>query len=87
MAVDAKVGSIRMAADSRKIELGAPPAQSSEIGLLHAMGCGLAPIHAAGSPGARALQADLKKRPRGWLNAAATTAVAAVERDYEEWRS
>jgi hypothetical protein len=51
------------------------------------MGFGLAPIHAAGSPGARALQADLKKRPRGWLNAAATTAVAAVERDYEEWRS
>jgi len=24
--------------------------------------------------------------PRGWLNAAAKTAVAAVKRDYEEWR-
>jgi hypothetical protein len=32
------------------------------------------------------LRADLKKRPRGWLNAAAKTAVAAVKRDYEEWR-
>jgi hypothetical protein len=44
-------------------------------------------IHAAGSPGVRALQADLEKRPRGWLNAAAKTAVAAVKRDHvEEWR-
>jgi hypothetical protein len=33
------------------------------------------------------LRADLKKRPSGWLNAAAKTAAAAVTRDYEEWRS
>jgi hypothetical protein len=51
------------------------------------MGFDLASIHAAGSPGVRALRADLKKRPRNWLNAAAKTAAAAVRRDYEEWRS
>ena len=51
------------------------------------MGFDLASIHAAGSPGAAALRADLKKRPRGWLNAAAKATVAAVKRDYEEWRS
>jgi hypothetical protein len=51
------------------------------------MGFDLGSIHAAGSPGVPRLRADLKKRPRGWLNAAARTAVAAVKRDYEEWRS
>jgi hypothetical protein len=51
------------------------------------MGFDLASIHAAGSPGARALRVDLKKRPRGWLSAAAKTAVAAVNRDYETWRN
>ena len=55
--------------------------------LFRAMGFDLASIHAAGSPGAAALRADLKKRPRGWLNAAAKSAVAAVKRDYEEWRN
>jgi hypothetical protein len=32
------------------------------------------------------LKADLAKRPAGWLNDAAKTAAAAVQRDYEEWR-
>jgi hypothetical protein len=50
------------------------------------MGFDLGSIHAAGSPGARALRADLKKRPRGWLNAAAKAAVAVVKRDHEEGR-
>jgi hypothetical protein len=76
----------RLAADSRKIELGANAGAKLKAELFRAMGFDLASIHAAGSPGAAALRANLKKRPRGWLNAAAKAAVAAVERDYEEWR-
>ena len=58
-----------------------------KVNILQAMGFDLASVHAAASLGVRALRADLKKRPRGWLNAAAKTAVAAVKRDYREWRS
>jgi Uncharacterized protein conserved in bacteria (DUF2252) len=75
----------RIAADSRKIEL-VDAGGSIRVNVLQAMGFDLGSIHAASSPGVRALRADLKKRPRGWLNAAAKTAVAAVKRDYEEWR-
>jgi hypothetical protein len=32
------------------------------------------------------LQADLKKRPRGWLHAAAKTAEQAVQHDFMSWR-
>jgi hypothetical protein len=76
----------RIAADSRKIEL-VDAGGSIRVNVLQAMGYDLASIHAAGSPDAAALRADLKKRPRDWLNAAAKTAVAAVRRDYEEWRN
>lgn len=76
----------RLAADSRKIELGADAGAKLKAELFRAMGFDLASIHAVGSPGAAALRADLKKRPSGWLNAAAKATVAAVKRDYEEWR-
>ena len=77
----------RLAADSRKIELGPDAGAKLKAELFRAMGFDPASIHAAGSRGAAALRADLKKRPRGWLNAAAKTTVAAVKRDYEEWRN
>lgn len=77
----------RLAADSRKIELGANAGAKLRAELFRAMGFDLASIHAAGSPGAAALRADLKKRPRGWLNAAAKVMVAAVKCDYDEWRN
>ena len=77
----------RLAADSRKIELGADAGGKLKAELFRAMGFDLASIHAAGSPGAAALRADLKKRRRGWLTAAAKAMVAAVKRDYEEWRN
>jgi hypothetical protein len=76
----------RIAADSRKIEL-VDAGGSIRVNVLQAMGFDLASIHAAGAPGASTLRADLKKRPHGWLNAAAKTAVAAVKRDFEEWRN
>ena len=77
----------RIAADSRKIELADIGGSKVTTRILEAMGFDLASIHAAGSADVDALRADLKKRPRGWLNAAAKTAAAAVKRDYEEWRS
>jgi Uncharacterized protein conserved in bacteria (DUF2252) len=77
----------RVAADSQKIELGDDAGKKLHLNLLRAMGFDVASIHAAGSVGIEALKADLKKRPRGWLSAAANTAMAAVKRDYEEWRS
>ena len=87
LAIHSKFIFRRLAADSRKIELGANAGAKLKAELFRAMGFDLASIHAAGSPGAAALRADLKKRPRGWLNAAAKATVAAVKRDYEEWRN
>lgn len=76
----------RVAADSRKIDLGDDAGAALRLELLRAMGFDLASIHAAGSAGVRVLKADLAKRPAGWLNDAARTAAAAVQHDYEEWR-
>jgi hypothetical protein len=77
----------RLAPDSRKIELGEDAASHLESYLLQAMAFDLASIHAAGSVGAAALRRDLKRRPRRWLYDAAKAAAAAVEKDFEEWKS
>lgn len=76
----------RIAADSTKIELGEDAGSKLHLNLLEAMGFDVASIHAAGLAGVKALKADLKKRPPGWLNAAATVAAEAVKRDYRQWR-
>jgi Uncharacterized protein conserved in bacteria (DUF2252) len=76
----------RIGADAQKIELGTSPGKKLERKLVKAMGFDLASIHAADARGKRAILADLKKRPDGWLHAAAKTAAAAVEQDFEEWR-
>ena len=77
----------RIAADSRKIELGDAAGKKLHLKLLEAMGLEVASVHAAGMVPVEALQADLAKRPRGWLNAAAAVAADKVKRDYREWRS
>jgi uncharacterized protein DUF2252 len=77
----------RLAADSRKIELADIGGSQVKVNILQAMGFDLASIHASGSVPVKALQADLAKRPRGWLNAAAEVAADKVKRDYREWRS
>ena len=61
----------RIAADSRKIELGDDAGTKLHLNLLQAMGFDLASVHAAARCRIKALQADLQERPRGWLNAAA----------------
>ena len=77
----------RIAADSRKIELGDAAGKKLHLKLLEAMGLEVASVHAAGMVPVEALQADLAKRPRGWLNAAAAVAADKVKRDYREWRN
>ncbi|MBR1156791.1 DUF2252 family protein [Bradyrhizobium sp. JYMT SZCCT0428] len=77
----------RIAADSRKIELADIGGSKIKVNILEAMGFDLASVHAAGAVPVEALQADLAKRPRGWLNAAAAVAADKVKRDYREWRS
>jgi hypothetical protein len=74
----------RLAADSRKIELGDNPAVSAE--LLKAMGFDLGAIHAADPRGSR-IPDDLGRRSPDWLRTAAKAAAAAVRADYSEWNS
>ncbi|ABD87926.1 DUF2252 family protein [Rhodopseudomonas palustris] len=75
----------RLAPDSRKIELGDKAGSAVNANLMWTMGYDLGAIHAAGEPGADKLLDDLNQRRRGWLNAAAKLAAAAVTRDYRQW--
>jgi hypothetical protein len=77
----------RLAPDSRKIELGNEAKTHLKADLLQAMAFDLASVHAAGSVDVDVLRNDLKKRRPGWLYRAAKTAAAAVEQDFEEWKS
>jgi hypothetical protein len=77
----------RLAPDSRKIELSEDARTDLKSYLLQAMAFDLASIHAAGSAGVNVLRRDLKKRPNHWLYKAAKTAAAAVEKDFEAWKS
>jgi hypothetical protein len=74
----------RIAADARKVELGASAASLGER-LLESMGFDIGAIHAAGSVDPATLRADLDARSSGWLQAAAKTAATEVEKDYAEW--
>ena len=76
----------RIAPDSRKIELGDDARRKLQRRLIEAMAFDLASIHAAGASQIDKLKADLKRRPRGWLNAAAAVAEEKVKRDFKEWR-
>jgi len=74
----------RLAPDCSRIELSALPKERDELRLLHAMGWETANIH-LGSVKPRVLQADLQKRPSGWLLAAARKMEKAVFADFEAW--
>jgi len=75
----------RLAPDCSRIELSALPQERDETRLLHAMGWETANVH-LGTAKARTLQADLKKRPRGWLFQAARKMEKAVRADFEDYR-
>jgi hypothetical protein len=54
--------------------------------LLRSMGSEAANVH-LGTPGAaQALQADLARRPKGWLEETARPLARLIERDWGEWR-
>jgi hypothetical protein len=72
----------RLAPDCSRIELAAMPKERDEIRLLHGMGWETANIH-LGSIKARALLADLKKRPRNWLLEAAQAMEKSVLADFK----
>ena len=76
----------RIAADSRKVELGQPPKFTLALRVLKAMGFELGAIHAAdtNSPAAKE---HFVSRPPGWLHESAKTAAAALDRDYQKWRA
>ena len=74
----------RLAPDCSRIELSSLPAQRDEIRLLHAMGFETANVH-LGTARPAALAADLKKRPKDWLLAAARKMEKAVLDDFEAY--
>ncbi|MBR0756204.1 DUF2252 family protein [Bradyrhizobium jicamae] len=75
----------RIAPDSQKIELGDDVRRKLQRRLIKAMGFDLASIHAAGATRVDKLKADLKRRPRSWLDHAAAVAEEKVKRDFREW--
>ena len=87
--LDVKEGFIirRIAADSRKVDLGDDAGADLRTELLRAMGFDLGAIHAADSDAKAAIAADMQARPDDWLHQAAKTAAADVEQDYNEWKS
>jgi len=76
----------RVAADSRKIELGDAAGATLKVKLLEAMGLALGAIHAPLVRKARAIHGDLDARPSDWLPKAARAAAAAVEKDFRSYR-
>jgi hypothetical protein len=74
----------RLAPDCSRIELSALPKERDEMRLLHAMGWETANIH-LGSVKPRVLSADLKRRPRNWLFAAARKMEKAVLADFKAY--
>ena len=75
----------RLAPDCSRIELSALPKQRDEIRLLQAMGWETANVH-LGTAKPRDILKDLKKRPDGWLYAAARQMADAVTADWMRWR-
>jgi Uncharacterized protein conserved in bacteria (DUF2252) len=76
----------RIAADSRKIELGEEAGRRLHRALLESMGFDLGAIHAAQPKRIDAIKSDLKERPPNWLEVASDAAVAKVKDDYKSWR-
>jgi hypothetical protein len=76
----------RLAPDCSRVELNQLPQKRDELKLLRAMGHETANIH-LGTPGAaRAIAADLRKRPSRWLFNAAQAMESATIDDWKQWR-
>jgi len=75
----------RLAPDCSRIELATLPTKHDAFHLLRAMGFETANVH-LGSREAAVLEADLRKRKRGWLQKAALAMVESVTADWTDWR-
>jgi len=75
----------RLAPDCSRIELASLPTKHDAARLLHAMGFETANVH-LGTMERSVMEADLKRRKRGWLETAAAAMVDAVISDWTAWR-
>ena len=75
----------RLAPDCSRVELSSLPQEKAETRLLHAMVWETANIHLGSKSRIAAVQADLKKRKKGWLQNAAEIMAKATRSDWEEW--
>ena len=74
----------RLAPDCSRVKLNELPRKREEARLLHAMGWETANVH-LGSPGSRAIRADLKRRDKRWLYDAARRLADAIDDDWRDW--
>jgi hypothetical protein len=74
----------RLAPDCSRVKLNELPRKREETRLLTAMGWETANVH-LGSPGSRAIRADLKRRDKHWLHDAARRLADAIDDDWRHW--
>jgi len=75
----------RLAPDCSRIELADLPVERDERRLLRAMGAETANLHLATAGAAATILADLRNRPKGWLEAAAETMAEDIRADHKAW--
>src|SRR5438093_283151 len=75
----------RLAPDCSRVKLNELPRKRDEARLLSAMGWETANVH-LGTPGSRAIRADLKRRDKHWLYDSARRLADAVDDDWHHWR-
>jgi len=75
----------RLAPDCSRVKLNELPRKRDEARLLSAMGWETANVH-LGTPGSRAIRADLKRRDKHWLYDSARRLADAVDDDWHDWR-
>jgi hypothetical protein len=75
----------RVAPNSHKVDLDENAGQELTVKWLRLMGFDLGSIHMGTADRYKLISKDLKRRPKGCLQAAAKRAVRMVEQDYVEW--
>jgi hypothetical protein len=76
----------RLSPDSNPIDIQTLPKHSDEEILLNAMGCDAANVHLGTRSRTKSILKDLKKRKRGWLQAAAERMAKILEKDWKRYR-
>ena len=77
----------RLAPHCCRIELASLPRERDETRLLLAMGFETANVHLGTRNAIQAVRRDLKRRPAGWLAAAAKEMLKATMEDWRKWRA